>query len=221
MQELTAFREDMHPKDFWAALQVAGYDLRRAACGVAESHKEAAEFFMNARIRKNVRILHVDAHHDLGYTGMKALNKNVRDAHVDASNWLGVYLRLFPYTKADLVFPSWNPQAIEDALSQAPMTVGVKKRVTMRQWPAVPVAPEFSEVTQVFVCRSGSWAPPWHDQAFEQFISDLNNRTTRPIEYLDARPLSPRAWNAEAVHLRAEDLRDNLNVQIAYIGETR
>lgn len=208
VRQQTAFSEDMHPENFWSALQAAGYNLDGAQCGIAESHRSAASFFLTSDNPRNARILHVDAHHDLGYQGKKSLNEHVKAQRVDAGNWLGVYLRLFPDVRADLVFPSWKPTAIEDTLQQAPMTKSVRKRITLAQWPAVPAAPADCVVTHVFVCRSGAWSPPWHDQAFATFIEALQERSDTEVECLDGESLEPRPWDDARTQAQADVQRE-------------
>lgn len=203
LEQLTAFTPELHPDAFWAALAASGYELGGAKIAVADSHLWAAQWFLISNFEDRVkapRIVHVDAHHDLGYNGMKSLNASVRKAHVDAGNWLGVYLRLFPKASATLVFPSWNDHAIDNALVQAPMTASVRKRVTFQQWPALPPG---ERVTRVFVCRSGAWSPPWHDNAFDKFIADLKDVACED-HVVQMEPTDNRAWNSERVAARAQ-----------------
>jgi len=43
-----------------------------------------------------------------------------------------------------------------------------------------------------FICRSGAWTPPWADDAFEEFLSEIEW-----IEFPD-HGLTPRAFDREA-----------------------
>jgi hypothetical protein len=202
MRQLTAFKADMHPGVFWDVLVRQGYKLMGAKIAVADSHLHAAQFFMDAMADDGVaapRILHVDAHHDLGYGGMTQLDAYVKRQRVEAGNWLGVFLRLFPRTKATLVLPSWSDGVVAAAEAQAPMTPSVRKRVKMQQWPALP---EGDRVTRVFVCRSGAWSPPWHDLAFARFIEALQGVADQS-NVLQMEPTEVRPWSDAAVEAQA------------------
>lgn len=216
IQQLTAFRPEQHPEDFWSALARGGFQIGGAKLAVAESHLHAAPYFMEAMAEDGVtapRIVHLDAHHDLGYTDMATFNGWVRKQRVEAGNWLGVFLRLFPKTKATLVLSQWKDQVVEDTLAQAPMTGHVRKRVAVQQWPVLPAG---GRVTRVFVCRSGAWSPPWHDAAFERFIAALKAVADRGdvtyMEPVEARPWDTEAVQREAAHERAmlDELRTRL-----------
>lgn len=210
LRKLTAFRENQHPDDFCSDLARKGFKLEGAEIAVAESHMYAASWFTEARGVDGVaspNIVHFDAHHDLGYQGMQSLNDHVRKQRADAGNWLGVFLRLFPRTKATLVLSSWKPDVVAETLKQAPMTPSVRKRVTVQQWPELPAG---GQVTRVFVCRSGAWSPPWHDRAFADFIAALKVATHQG-DVTQLEPTECRAWNDAAIEAQAAVQRDMMN----------
>ena len=202
LRELTAAHSSIAPEQFWNELEALGYDLSGARIAVAESHKAAAQFFLTTGLPLGTKILHVDAHHDLGYGSAKELRDYVKKCRVEAGNWLGVLLSMFPHVLADVVWPQWKTH-VEDDFARAPISKKVRSRVTSSVWPAPSCTG--GKVTDVFVCRSGAWVPPWHDTAFDTFIEDLSKHTASEATLVES--VRERAFSMDAVEKDARILR--------------
>lgn len=128
-----------------------------------------------------------DAHHDAGYH--RDANHIVASQRVDCGEWMVMYDAL----GADLHvrYPQWvrlDHESDDEFLDTQHPKVELDQRID-------DPAEEFPRFDRIFLCRSGSWVPPWVEDAFW----DLLDRA--PVQRrvnLDTRPseIERRDWNA-------------------------
>jgi len=161
-----------HPSNFWSTLQQLGYtfdDCRSFT--VANSHMWAAHDFLN--VSPGDMIINFDAHHDMGYSDWATLNsKWLRRNRVDCSNWLLLLLHRLSWLRAAVVYPPWKGERELDPERPKPWLKS--KTITDRFQHLVYDEERVRElagpVGGVFIAKSSAWLPPWHDEAFEEFV---------------------------------------------------
>jgi len=134
-----------------------------------------------------------DAHHDSGYPhkGDKDyLSRLLERGAWSCEDWMVLYRAL----GADLHvrYPEWRAWAVTGELEPA---VYVDRRVDDGSVPDL-------EFDKVFVCRSGAWVPPWHDEAFNRFVAAAPIRSSRKFD-IQPGGTHVREWHDEDPKLLA------------------
>lgn len=131
-----------------------------------------------------------DAHSDLGYGGMSALN-----FEVNCANWLGKLLKEGIIERAFIIYSPYtaeNPEYFKAMNSRFNITyTGLD---SLKRW---------SDVSAIHICRSGAWVPPWFDGEFMEFVGILD----MPYEKIN---LMERKWEPEKM-----SLADRINYMLA------
>lgn len=141
---------DFPPEGILTAL--ASKKLRARKIGrmmVAESHRHAYDFFRERWLRQGEPdvLVHIDAHHDLWpWTPGQPHS---------CGNWLTRLLAETP-VPTTVVYPGWKDHGL-DGPAHGPALL-----TDWQSWQE----PEPLTIRNVFLCRSGVWVPPHHDERF-------------------------------------------------------
>lgn len=119
-----------------------------------------------------------DAHHDAGYDEEGV--ENAANGKISCDNWMLAY----DESKRFVRYPTWR-----DWEAMEPRAFGPVRRKTDQ-----PDLVNATEFTDVFVCRSGAWVPPWLEFHFWKFLDMF------PGSQLEVGPCEPREWNDEEAH---------------------
>ncbi|MGW8180478.1 MAG: hypothetical protein ACWGQW_17215 [bacterium] len=201
------------PDQFWKALEERGLNISRATrLIVADSHTWGAVVFgawWPGKVPKNHRtLLSFDAHHDLGYSQHNARD-TVESQNIDCASWLLWVMHQWKHLQARIIYPPWR--GLEEWKYSEPSFKGffygdVRKRVNASVWDDdIPSG----EVDQIYICRSGSWVPPWLDNQFIKFVRELESKTLADIEvpFIDeehCNPMEPRDFDYDTLCKQAE-----------------
>jgi len=127
---------------------------------VCESHVMAYKWFSRL---KNLHVINIDAHHDLGY-GISELN---------CGNWLMKLVEDGKVAKITQIYPKWRLRGINEWDQQNELLVktladaGVELEVL---YGLKEHLPHKVFVKKMFICRSGAWVPPWLDADFRKLV---------------------------------------------------
>lgn len=121
---------------------------------IAESHMNAAKPEVFEGIS---RVLNYDAHHDCGYNGRNDVAETMR---VACEDWLLAYDLMG--AEIEVVYPRWRSYALE---AEPKPAIDIDRRVDDGE-------PVDELIDRIFICRSGSWVPPWLDDKWETFVKD-------------------------------------------------
>ena len=138
--------------------------VRKNQILVTESHALALPWFAGM---ENLHLWHIDAHHDFGY--------DMEEPNCD--NWVDGLVKKGGVKAITLIYPKWR---IEE---------GKKHNFDWGDRPAKKVArwrkkgidvqivyglaenlPSNMTFRKMFMCRSGSWSPPWCDDNFRNMV---------------------------------------------------
>jgi hypothetical protein len=155
---------------------------------VAESHVHAYHSFSGV---KGGTILHFDAHHDLAYNEWDdILDLDTQGDRLDCANWLALLLLNRPDMKAIVVYPPWKGLREVNA-TKFMLPKSILDRVEFLVYPKLPPP---GKVWGAFACRSGSWAPPWHDGAFKRLLDGLERVSDLLVQYREVVPERKLNW---------------------------
>lgn len=208
-ESITGFR-DVTPDSFVADLtarelgRINDIDLI-----IADSH--AAGYSALRYASEPVSVVHFDAHHDLGYSGVYAQKKR---GETDCAAWLWHGLDRGLVKDVLVVYPNWRDTEEWAALLKQRHMRRFRKRVsccTWDEWKAMERSLADTEV--INVARSGAWAPPWFDKDFASLVDMLRfgEMTCMDCQY-DAPPgadaCTPREWDG-SVAQQLSDIHTN------------
>jgi hypothetical protein len=155
---------DAAPEEFPGVLQSAGFRFApRFPVVVADSHRFA---FLHAA--DGSHILQFDAHHDMGYGVSREclLKRNV----VDCGDWMFHVLRLHSKVTMTQIYPTWKGLAeIEESIPEAPVR-SFARRTRFGLFSEDLLRREARRIDGVFLAKSSSWSPPWHDFRFVALV---------------------------------------------------
>lgn len=156
------------PNDEWRAFWPMFQFRKGAKLYYSESNSQA----YHERVRGKGMVDQVwlyDAHHDAGYHGDASLEAMYERGWTSCEDWMLAYAEQLPFYKGSQDFaghlhvryPTWRSWAFD-----------------LEPEPAVAIDRQFTTnfngpeciFDKVFVCRSGSWVPPWADEYFQQFL---------------------------------------------------
>lgn len=179
-------------KDFWKTLS-AQYDLSGVSeVKVSDSHSygyEAARFADN--------IILFDTHHDLWPW-------HIESESIHCGNWLRFWM-LSDFRRT----LTWVRSSHSDYDLTGLNDFG--DRVTVLTW-GEDALPEAENITDIHICRSGCWTPPWLDENFIEFVKEAGNFAD--CDFLNMENDSP--WNAlnarwgESEFAQAKEMEEQL-----------
>jgi hypothetical protein len=191
------------PKQFWQKLQELGFRFDEVeTVTVQDSHLWAAHDFIE-RTYSPRRIVNFDAHHDMGYRSWRELKREWLDQmKVDCSNWQLMLLHQLESLEAATVYPKWKGlREIEMGATPWKSSKSISKRYQYAVWDDAYVASLAGDVASIFIAKSSAWMPPWHDQAFVDFVKAAERLVQLEADVPNAEyinPLKCRDFSIEA-----------------------
>jgi len=168
---------DFRPEEIAAILRKKGLNLdRMTKIARASEHGKAYDFLKGKSIKL---LVNFDAHHDMhnhNSFGNRPAEK------IEEGNWL-YFLR--PEGTIYIVYPKW---CIAEKLVPEPETKRNVRIVTIENLPCFN-----QHVDYLFVCRSDNWAPPHHDETFQEMFSILLAECDKK-NFKNYGANSPRYW---------------------------
>lgn len=130
---------------------------------LTESH--AAGYEEVERTQCNV-VYHLDAHSDLGYGGVEALNYEK-----NCANWLGMLLKNRRIKEAYIIYSPYTKEYPEE-FEEITKCYGVYFITLDELLQKMSLGNICFQA--VHMCRSGPWTPPWYDDQFYELAEAFN-----------------------------------------------
>jgi hypothetical protein len=177
---------DFHPSEVLREFEKKGLKMRGAELYVAESHVFIVEAFKR-RCPGRV-LINLDAHYDLYVPA---------GDYVTCENWGSYFLDKDYYEKMIFVLPRWKEGWEKSEFRRRASKT--HKIICYPSWEDLPRGNY--EVRRIFVCRSGAWCPPHHDEEFVELCLRLQEvcRESRLCVSGGINPLEPREVDWEKV----------------------
>lgn len=150
---------------------------------VSESHEVAYECVKQSGCEA---VYLFDAHSDLGYGGLEAL-----EYEVNCGNWLGKLLKEELIHEAYIIYSPYTKECVEEFEEQMnAFSIHFISETDLLESPITFEA--------VHLCRSGPWTPPWYDESFyalaEAFKENFNLKVIDQVG-------EKRRWEPQALTL--------------------
>lgn len=194
-----------HPVKFWDKLIELGFNFDDCeSLSVANSHLWAAPDFLDL-CPGEVTIVNFDAHHDMGYLSWKQLKKEWLDkGRIDCSNWLLVLMHQLQTLRAAVVYPEWKGLREIKGRPSWKNSKSIDARFQYGVYDEEFVRSLAGSVVGIFIAKSSAWMPPWHDEAFAEFVLEGSGMTGLesqvPFESKEGmNPLDVRPFDLEAL----------------------
>lgn len=166
-----------HWKHFWEQFNIDS----SGTLYVADSHMFAAVITqMSLAPVKFKRVYNIDAHHD-AYLRTDLQTYALKN-HVTCEDWMIIYKLL----GASLywIYPDWLQKPMPPKKLRGVKCCPESHTRTQEYWST-------QRFSDIFICRSGCWVPPWCDQDFEEFVQGfIDFHKIKRVEYLE--PVAPR-----------------------------
>ena len=170
-----------------------------------------------------IRVVHFDAHHDMGYDAEQVYGQQ-RQGSSDCASWLWHMIDLERVAEVMFVMPNWTKgypwtrvlEGIDDRYQHIEQYLDKIVALTWDEWVATDRPEKNETIDGAYVCRSGTWVPPWLDNEFLQFVKGLTHKLQPYTEEYCAEHNIPcigvditerRDWNWNVVHQHADALR--------------
>lgn len=135
-----------------------------------------------------------DAHHDSGYKATRSLKQFVERGTMSCEDWMLNHTT--QGSKLRVRYPAWRATADGSLYDCEP---GPAVEVDRAVDDGRPVGGWFDAV---YVCRSGTWVPPWCDNAFEDFIEGVE--ASLGMQWIDEEFPRYREWDERAAREQHE-----------------
>lgn len=168
---------------------------------VADSHRHALDHLRAVAPHGGARVLHFDAHHDLGYCPAR-LADDQRAGRVSCESWLLRALRDELVAEIVLIYPDWAPRTESEANPVHLLDATEREKVRWTTWSDWVTAARWTadwapNCCGVFAARSSWWSPPWMDPGFQTLVETLCVPDFGFVEIDDC--LSPRPFDEAAL----------------------
>lgn len=173
---------------FWSRFTLA----ENAWMGVADSNTFAGDILPEDGSDAFEHIVLFDAHHDSGYA-IDTLDQYEAQTAFTCEDWMLEH-QVRGTTSLTVRYPTWKPHGPQEDLPAGALT----RQVVDDGHSLTGIA-----FDTVFVCRSGTWVPPWCDQDFLAFL----NAAPITADQIDSAPLM-RDFNAPAAEVFGASLRE-------------
>ncbi|NLW60767.1 MAG: arginase [Firmicutes bacterium] len=183
-----AFQLSAELEEFWTKIKKYFTFADKIKTYVSDSHTLSYKI---AKESKCQAVCLFDAHADLGYGGLPALN-----FEVNCSNWLG---KLLKEKQIEEAYIFYSPYTTEKPEYFQPLNSIYKIRYCAFD----DLEGKSYAAVAIHICRSGVWTPPWLDEKFYQFIAALG----LPYEIVNC---PERKWDPDHI-----SLADKVNYLIA------
>lgn len=198
------------PKGFVAKLQQEGLTFHGASLYVADSHKYGIDAFMHIPTEAPDHIIHIDAHHDLGYKD-DLVTRHIKKKEADCADWLLMTLLKWKKLKAHIIYPPWRQ--LEEWTPCLPYMLNNPIYPLNRVKPSVWGNENLLQgnVDTILLVRSGSWVPPWFDHQFIDLMHEFEvaAKTTATNIDEDVDVEVPRDYSEEAVTQLTEFFKES------------
>lgn len=159
--ESTLGRADFGPTKLVEVLASKGLQVGKwTKVSIAESH--ADQYALSLKSRRNLVMF--DAHTDIW-------------AHddVNCASWLWLLLKNHSIKHATVVIPSWQDwyRAVPE-----PEHTQLANCIDIMKWNKYPGSSPV-KVANLFICRSGCWVPPHHDELFREMVLKILGITSK------------------------------------------
>lgn len=166
------------PEDFWSKVL-----KNKPTILVADSHFRIWDNLLSENF--NTVVTSIDAHHDCGYGPL--------GNRLDCGNWAAHAIKLYRIKELHIHYPAWRRTIKEPRRKVAPTSVSY-------------TLPEPAKYDRIFMCRSGTWTTPWHD---EQFLKLIENSKC-PVTFLEELPPRMSLTEAQTACAKYNDFLTNL-----------
>ena len=176
-QEITlSCREHPKPEGMGSWLAARGVTLKPNGIGVMDQHHHAYHHFCDL---KGAWLVHIDAHHDLGYGGDKE--------GLHCGSWVKCLIERGCIGKLTLIYPQWSLSKRYGTTAESPYAV-LNRPVLSNHQVEVEVLtgledmPQNLQFVKTAVARSGAWSPPWLDDTFIRLVRSLSDGSSHAYE---------------------------------------
>lgn len=122
---------------------------------ISESHASVYPLLHNYKT-----VYLVDTHHDVWHPS----NKQLSSGSVDCGNWAWWWLSMDPSHKLIWIRP-------KHSYFELPKVGRLLSQIKIKHYqPSMT----FPHITDIHICRSGCWTPPWLDMDFIRFVRSFN-----------------------------------------------
>ena len=159
---ITLADDEVPPGGFVESIVCDGTKIGNSKLAISESHAPAYKYLSGL---KDMHVVHIDAHHDMGYE-MKELN---------CDNWLMNLAKDGNVRKITMIYPKWRLRRMNEwdsakaRVTEALEGLGVELEVHF----GLEFMPVLKNVRRIFLSHSGAWTPPWLDQYFRELMASL------------------------------------------------
>ena len=180
-------------KTLWSHLEQSGFNLDNAKVIYGDSNLGAWFVFGQYDVS---HIYSFDNHNDVCYL-------DEAGGRVDCGNWLGQTLRVHEGVEATVVYPDRGRLESEFQFKE-PAAQSWVETGRLRATTYDDLQHADRDVTVIFICRSGSWTPPWDDSKFMTMVQQRDNPVYLKDIFGDetpdtANPETLRSWNRNGV----------------------
>lgn len=151
-----------------------------------------------------VRVIHFDAHADLGYLDAEAMQREAEREEFDCASWLYHAINEGLVDEMVFVWPDWRNDKEAEQVRKAEHLAPLLSKITMMSWSEWlknQNQTADSDVILTNVARSGAWAPPWFDEDFHRFL--FNQLASNEVTCLDCDDTGSESGEAHACTPRA------------------
>ena len=195
------YTADARWETLWSDLGQFGFNLDNAEVIYGDSNLGAWFVFGQYDVS---HIYSFDNHSDVCYLSESG-------ERVDCGNWLGQTLRVQEGVDATVVKPDRERLELEfgftEPIAQSWVKTGRLQAFTYDDLFDFKLK---KDVAVIFICRSGSWTPPWDDAKFMTLVEQRDNPVYLKDVFGDetpdtANPETLRDWNRNGVMRNAEN----------------
>lgn len=198
--------DEVKPWHFGKFMKERGCVMPRRCCiDISESHSVGFTSFKS--LKGPLHLVHVDAHHDFGYS-MEELN---------CDNWIyHLAKHKGNIAKITMIYPKWRQK--EEAhdewehsgkeAAKKIQNLGIEIDVGYGLEEKFPSDMKF---TKGIICHSGAWVPPWLDGAFQNLVGDMSIHSPQGYRWYghtDYDEATNRHMDWDEVEKHAEAIRE-------------
>ncbi len=155
--------DEPRPREFAELLDEHKISRGRSKVAISESHIMAYKWFEEL---DDMHIIHIDAHHDLGY-------RDRSDDKVDCGNWLRFLINEGKVSKLTMIYPKWRQRQLDEwKLAEAEIRESIKIPLDVHY--GLEHLPRDITIKKILLARSGAWVPPWLDRDFMSLALSLS-----------------------------------------------
>lgn len=190
---------DFEPSDLIRMLKSKGFKFsRKTEFLMCESHLGITTAFKENHADL---LISLDAHHDYWENGEAEASIDLDGCSVDCGSWLRYFQKKGFYKKTIIVYPKWlSDEDAQEDIKEHKIPFPIVHFKDLEQ--------EDYEVQRVFLCRSGCWVPPHHDQDFLQLAFLISMNCDRKYQVIgELSPANPRKVDWESIEFLKESER--------------